>query len=116
MSVAMRPQSVMALCAIGSPLPFLVDVRKRPAYDAAGKRIAGAEWRDPFSVGNWADRLPRDRVVIVYCVHGHEVSHGVRDALIARGIDARLIEGGYEAWVAAGGALEANPLGSGAAT
>ncbi|MEX0810244.1 MAG: chromate resistance protein ChrB domain-containing protein [Dongiaceae bacterium] len=88
---------------------LLLDVRKRPAYDAAGRHIAGAEWRDPFAVETWADRVPRDRIVVVYCVHGHEVSHGVRDALIARGIDARLIDGGYEAWVASGGAIEANP-------
>ena len=101
------PVALKALIAQGEAL-LLIDVRKRPAYDAAGQRIAGAVWRDPFAVADWAASLPRDRIVVVYCVHGHEVSHGVRDALIARGIDARLIDGGYEAWIAAGGGTETN--------
>ncbi|MEX1108394.1 MAG: chromate resistance protein ChrB domain-containing protein [Dongiaceae bacterium] len=106
-------QSTLDIAALAALLVrpetlLLIDVRKRPAYDAAGRHIAGAEWRDPFAVDRWADALPRDRIVVVYCVHGHEVSHGVRDALIARGIDARLIEGGYEAWAVAGGATEVN--------
>jgi len=88
---------------------LVIDVRKRPAYDESGRRITGAQWRDPFAVEAWADSLPRDRAIVVYCVHGHEVSHGCRDALLARGFDAGLIEGGFEAWVEAGGATEPNP-------
>jgi rhodanese-related sulfurtransferase len=107
-SATIDPAALRGLLAREETL-LLLDVRKRPAYDLAGRRIAGAAWRDPFGLESWADRVPRDRIVVVYCVHGHEVSHGVRDALIARGIDARLIDGGYEAWIAAGGAVEANP-------
>ncbi|MEX2202129.1 MAG: chromate resistance protein ChrB domain-containing protein [Dongiaceae bacterium] len=107
-SATIDPAALRSLLARDETL-LLLDVRKRPAYNLAGRRIAGAVWRDPFAVETWADRLPRDRVVVVYCVHGHEVSHGVRDALIAHGIDARLIDGGYEAWIAAGGAVETNP-------
>ena len=88
---------------------MLLDVRKRPAYDTAGRRIAGAEWRNPFAAAGWASALPRQQPVVVYCVHGHEVSRSVRDALIAHGIDARIVTGGYEAWVAAGGSTEPNP-------
>jgi rhodanese-related sulfurtransferase len=109
-SATIDPAALKALLARDETL-LLLDVRKRPAYDLAGRRIAGAVWRDPFGLESWADRVPRDRIVVVYCVHGHEVSHGVRDALIARGIDARLIDGGYEAWIAAGGAVEANSPG-----
>lgn len=100
-----------AQAALDAGAILLLDVRKRPAYDESGRRIEGATWRDPFAVDAWVDALPRDRPVVVYCVHGHEVSHGVRDALIERGIDARLIAGGYEAWVEAGGATESNPAG-----
>ena len=88
---------------------LLLDVRKRPAYEAAGSRIAGAVWRDPFALETWIADLPRARPVVVYCVHGHEVSRGVRDALIARGFDSRILAGGYEAWCAEGGAVEHNP-------
>jgi rhodanese-related sulfurtransferase len=90
---------------------LLVDVRKRPAYETAGRRIAGAEWRDPFAVADWQAALPHDRPVVVYCVHGHEVSRNARDALVAGGRDARILIGGYEAWVEAGGATEPNPAG-----
>jgi Fe-Mn family superoxide dismutase len=106
-TATMDPAAAMAWRTAGTAL--FLDVRKRPAYDESGRRIEGATWRDPFAVDAWVDALPRDRPVVVYCVHGHEVSHGVRDALIERGIDARLIAGGYEAWVEAGGATEPNP-------
>ena len=88
---------------------LLLDVRKRPAYETAGRRIAGAEWRDPFAVADWQATLPNDRPIVVYCVHGHEVSRNTRDALVAGGRDARILIGGYEAWENEGGATEPNP-------
>ena len=81
--------------------PLLIDVRKAPAYLAAPDRIRGALRRDPATVDEWAKSLPVAAPVIVYCVHGHEVSQGV-----ARAIGARYLEGGIEGWRAAGGELE----------
>ena len=40
---------------------------------------------------------------MVYCVHGHEVSHGARDALRRQGFAAELLAGGLAGWQAAGG-------------
>ncbi len=94
--------------ALGRGDVTLLDVRKRPAYESAGRRIAGAAWRDPFAVDRWAGELPKNRPVVVYCVHGHEVSRSVRDALIARGHDARILGGGYDSWLAIGGRTEPN--------
>jgi Fe-Mn family superoxide dismutase len=87
----------------------LLDVRKQPAYASAGRRIVGAVWRDPFAVDDWMASVPGGMPTVVYCVHGHEVSRGVRDALIAGGYDARILRGGYAAWIEAGGATEPNP-------
>jgi rhodanese-related sulfurtransferase len=81
----------------------LLDVRRRPALDADPGLIAGAVWQDPEQVGAWAAGLRQDVPVVAYCVHGHEVSRGVVDRLRALGIDAALLEGGIEAWKAAGG-------------
>ena len=38
----------------------------------------------------------------VYCVHGHEVGHGVADRLRDLGLEALLLEGGIEAWKTSG--------------
>ena len=94
--------------ALDRNLVVLLDVRKQPAYEAAGRRIAGARRCDPFAVPDWIATMPRDRPIVVYCVHGHEVSRGVRDALIAGGYKARILRGGFDAWIAVGGETEPN--------
>jgi thiosulfate sulfurtransferase len=83
----------------------LLDVRRRPAFDADPVLIPGAVRRDPEQVGTWALAIGRDLPVIAYCVHGHEVSRGVVDRLRALGIEAAVLEGGIEAWKSAGGAV-----------
>ena len=48
--------------------------------------------------------------MVVYCVHGHEVSRNVAAALVEGGLKARYLEGGLEeGWKAAKGALDAKP-------
>jgi rhodanese-related sulfurtransferase len=81
----------------------LLDVRRRPAFDADPRLITGAVWKDPEQVVLWTHELNPDQPVIAYCVHGHEVSRGVVDRLRALGIEAALLEGGIEAWKVAGG-------------
>jgi rhodanese-related sulfurtransferase len=83
----------------------LLDVRRRRAFDADPVLIPGAVWQDPEQVGTWALGIRRDRPVVAYCVHGHEVSRGVTDRLRALGIEAALLEGGIEAWKTAGGTV-----------
>jgi rhodanese-related sulfurtransferase len=51
----------------------------------------------------WADKIPKNREVVLYCVRGGSVSNAVVDALQAKGVRARFIEGGIEGWKAAGG-------------
>lgn len=85
----------------------LLDVRRRAAFDQATTLIPGAQWRDPADVGRWARTLPRGQAVIVYCVHGHEVSQATAQYLRDAGIDARYLRGGIEAWTAAGRPLQA---------
>ena len=81
----------------------VLDVRRRPAFEAEPRLIPGAVWREPEQVEIWADALNRNRSVVVYCVHGHEVSQGVAHHLRAHGLDAAWLEGGIEAWQASGG-------------
>jgi Fe-Mn family superoxide dismutase len=105
MNPSLLPEALMSL--LKTPRrPVVVDVRKR-RFEAAPTMLPGAVWRDPHAVEQWAAKLLPDCSVVVYCVHGHEVSRGVRDALHRRGVMAGIIEGGIEGWRAAGGPVVA---------
>jgi rhodanese-related sulfurtransferase len=94
----------------GGLAPLVIDVRRRPTFRAATDVIAGALWRDPERVAAWSGELPGASQVVVYCVHGHEVSQGVARALNEHGIATRYLEGGIEeGWRAAGGAFDHKP-------
>ncbi|MEO7500976.1 MAG: chromate resistance protein ChrB domain-containing protein [Casimicrobiaceae bacterium] len=88
------------------PPPQLLDVRRPAAFAASPHVIPGAVRCPPESVAAAASRLEPWRPVIVYCVHGHDVGRAAAALLRERGFDARFLEGGYEAWRAAGGAME----------
>ncbi|MBI2294951.1 MAG: chromate resistance protein, partial [Betaproteobacteria bacterium] len=90
--------------------PLIVDVRRQPTFQGATDMVAGALRRDPGSVASWAKELPRASTVVVYCVHGHEVSQGVAKALREFGVAARFLEGGIEeGWRASGGECMRKP-------
>jgi rhodanese-related sulfurtransferase len=82
---------------------YILDVRRAADRDASTDQLAGANWKDPEKLTEWADTLPRDQDIVLYCVRGGAVSNSVVDALQARGLKARFIEGGIEGWKAAGG-------------
>ena len=84
--------------------PLVIDVRRKPRFLEAQDLIRGALRRDPDGVGDWKKTLPRDANVVVYCVHGHEVSQNV-----AKALGARFLEGGIEHWREAGGELVKKP-------
>lgn len=83
--------------------PLLIDVRRAQAFEADSVVIASAIWRDPFAPDDWLKFLPRHRDIVVYCVHGHEISKNTCSALRSAGLTARFLEGGIEAWNNAGG-------------
>ena len=90
--------------------PLLIDVRRQPAFAASRDMIQGALRRDPERVSEWARSLPAAGEVIVYCVHGHQVSQNAASALREAGWAARYLEGGLEeGWKGAGGALDRKP-------
>ena len=71
--------------------------------------IRGALRRDPEQVEAWARSLPAASSVVVYCVHGHEVSQQAAAVLAATGVDARYLDGGLEGWNGIREALDAKP-------
>lgn len=82
--------------------PLIIDARRREAYDGATHLLPGAVWRDAHAVRQWAADLDRTRPIVVACKAGHEMSQSTVAHLRADGIDAHVLEGGYEAWAAAG--------------
>jgi len=82
--------------------PVILDVRREKALDKSDRMITSAEWRDHERAAEWAADLP-DGAVVVYCVHGHEVSQGAAGALRSAGVDAVFLEGGIEGFIEAGG-------------
>jgi rhodanese-related sulfurtransferase len=111
---AISAASLRQSLASGQP-PLVIDVRKGPTFLGAPDLIRGALRRDPLRVADWSRTLPSGADVVVYCVHGHEVSQGAAKALCAAFPDtlgARYLEGGIEAWRAAGGELFGKPEGA----
>ncbi len=80
----------------------LIDVRRVAAFGQSRHLLPTAVWRDPANVAQWADALDARQDVVVYCVHGHEVSRGCAMYLRSRGLRARFLRGGFEAWRSAG--------------
>jgi rhodanese-related sulfurtransferase len=91
----------------------VIDVRKREAFDRSEHTLNGSIWRDPFKVESWVKDLPKSVPVLVYCVHGHEVSQSTIRAFREQGIDAKFLQGGIEAWRAAGMPVQNKSIGQG---
>jgi thiosulfate sulfurtransferase len=103
---AISVAQLQALMASAKP-PLLCDVRRQPAFLASPMVIAGAVRRLPETVATWGAQLGEVEEVVVYCVHGHEVSQGVAAQLVERGVRCRYLFGGIEQWLAEGGPIVA---------
>ena len=88
------------------PPPTVVDVRRAAAFERDPVRIPGAIRRLPDEVATWSRTLEPWRAVVVYCVHGHEVSQDAASALRDTGLNARYLTDGIEGWKASGHAVE----------
>ena len=82
---------------------MVLDVRRRADLDASNETVPGAFWKDPEHIDQWIGAVPKNHDVVIYCVRGGGVSNSVVDRLHADGVNARFIEGGIEAYKAAGG-------------
>ena len=87
---------------MGTPrAPLVLDVRA-PAPFAAEPRMVPGALQPEADVAAFAAAHAEGRPVVAYCVHGHEVSREAARVLARSGHDAAFLEGGLEAWIAAG--------------
>lgn len=77
----------------------LLDVRRKADADANPRCIAGAVYRDPEKIDDWARDLPAGKPAVIYCVKGGSVSHSVAERLGQDGMEAVFLEGGLKAWM-----------------
>ena len=95
---------------IGLPTsPAIVDVRIDEDFDADPRMIPGSKRRDHRAVEDWAHEL-KGRRAVVLCHQGRKLSQGVAAWLRDAGIEAEVLDGGYEAWAGAPEALLVNSL------
>ncbi len=81
--------------------PVIIDVRRPESIISSNGLLPGSIVRDPHDADTWtfADDT---KLIVVACQHGHERSQMAVAHLRARGLNTRMLEGGYEAWRDAG--------------
>jgi rhodanese-related sulfurtransferase len=97
MNESISPADLHRLLESGAKVRVF-DVRREKDRVDVDHPIPNAEWRDPEHVAEWGRDVDKVDQVIVYCVHGHQVSQSTRNTLRDMGIAARIVEGGIEAW------------------
>jgi rhodanese-related sulfurtransferase len=107
-SYAISPKELWHLIGTADA-PQLIDVRRHEAFDQSPHLLPGAVWRDAGQLRQWAADLDRSRPIVAACKAGHEMSQTTVAQLRADGFDARVLEGGYQAWAAAGLPMVAKP-------
>lgn len=52
---------------LGNPDVIIVDVRTGKDWKASRLRIKGAKREDPRRFRSWADKYPKDKMIVLYC-------------------------------------------------
>jgi membrane protein DedA with SNARE-associated domain/rhodanese-related sulfurtransferase len=91
-------------CIDGSAQPFIVDLRHPLDYLPDPRVLPGAVRIGPSEIARLADRIPRDRDIILYCTcPSEETSAKVAMQLHRLGITrVRPLRGGFNGWKQAG--------------
>lgn len=100
---SIKPEDFMT---IKNEAVTILDIRRDNDYEASDEIIAGAVWKDPTKIEDWAASVSKESQVVIYCVRGGGVSNSVVDRLHADGINAQFIEGGIEGLKEAGGSVD----------
>lgn len=86
----------------GTPgCPTLIDVRTEEDFAADPRLLPGSVRRTHASVSDWSGSLGAPSAIVI-CQKGRKLSEGVAAWLRHGGIVAETLEGGFEAWAAAG--------------
>ncbi|MDB5861989.1 MAG: hypothetical protein JWQ76_5678 [Ramlibacter sp.] len=103
----LQPRDLAAMTAAGAA-PVILDVRAAPGGLPLRGSIASSRHVDLAAIEAGAGtEWPAGTEIVTYCDCPNDASAAKAAALLAsRGLDARVLSGGVEAWLAAGYALE----------
>ena len=93
-------------------MPTVIDVRSATSVRMDPRRVPGAIAIELRDIGRRAGELPKELAVVLYCNCPNEVT-AARAARVLAGagfVDTRLLEGGLDAWAAAGARLDTHPV------
>jgi rhodanese-related sulfurtransferase len=65
-SIAPRVSKQTLKSWLDDPNVMIIDVRLF-SYNTSKKKIKGAVRKDPFNVESWANTLPKDKKIVLYC-------------------------------------------------
>jgi len=82
--------------------PVVFDVRRAETYAGSAHVLPTARWREHTLADDWSRSLRPDADIVVYCVHGYQVSQLAAATLREKGIQAHVLKGGFEAWRSSG--------------
>ena len=97
-SFFIEPNELWSLIGTGRA-PQIFDTRRREVYDSAPGVLPGADWRDIAGIEHWSAGLDPDRPVVFACRLAHQMSQIPAARLREEGFDARVLAGGYAAWI-----------------
>lgn len=80
----------------------VIDVRRAGTLDSGSRFIPGARWRNHLEMTECARALPEGQLIVLNCLHGHNVSQLATATLRKAGYNARALAGGIESWLEAG--------------
>ena len=76
----------------------LIDVRLTEDFALDPILIPGAVYKDPENISSWAQEIPKDSKIVLYCVKGAWVSHKAATYLNEKGYDVVTLDGGIRQW------------------
>ncbi|HXG91390.1 MAG TPA: rhodanese-like domain-containing protein [Blastocatellia bacterium] len=90
---------------------MIVDLRGQSAYDASDQTVKGSLHTKVRKVAYRLRELPRDREIVTYCsCPADEAAIIGAQNLLAKGFTrVRVLKGGWNAWLQAGGQVEPKP-------
>ena len=90
----------------------VLDVRSHGYYEKGTTRIHGSARLEPNAISQFAEGLPKDKAIVLYCTCVREATSAqVARALVEKGLQVSVLEGGFRAWKKAGLPVEDVPDG-----
>ena len=80
----------------------IFDVRRAEAYAGSAHVLPTARWREHTLADDWSRSLRPDADIVVYCVHGHQVSQLRLPRCAKRAPERAVLKGGFDAWRSSG--------------